>query len=91
MFRFGQLNAFTAQIREKKKKKISNAKFPYMTTECLYSYNYGKYLWGGCFTQRSLLFGPKRHMIRYGQLNAFTAQIREEKNRFFFLMQSFLT
>ena len=57
--------------QRKKNRFFSNAKLPYMTTERLYSYNYGKYLCGDCFTQGSLFFGPKRHIFRFGQLNAF--------------------
>ena len=35
---------------------FSNAKFPYMTTEHLYSYNNGKYIWGGCGKLHGMLF-----------------------------------
>ena len=84
MFRFEELNAFTAQIRGNKIDFFYGGKFPYMTTERLYSYNNGKYLWGGCFTQGSLLFSPKRHMFRFEQLNAFTAQIKGNEIDFFY-------
>ena len=56
MFGLGKLNAFTAQIRGYKIDFFDGEKFSYMTTVGLYSYNNGKYLWGGCFTQGSLPF-----------------------------------
>ena len=66
-FRFVQLNALTAQIKENKIDfRSPNSKFPFMTTERLYSYNNGKYLWGlwgGCFTQGSLLFWHKASYV----------------------------
>jgi hypothetical protein len=34
--------------------------------------------------KEAFFFGPKRHIFRFGQLNAFTAQIRENKIDFFF-------
>jgi hypothetical protein len=33
--------------------------------------------------KEAFFFGPKRHMFRFGQLNAFTAQIRGNKIDFF--------
>ena len=38
----------------------------------------------------AFFFGPKRHMFRFRQLNAFTAQIRVNKFDFFFMVKSFM-
>ena len=48
-----------------------------------------KNLWGGCFTQGSLLFWHKAS-FPFVQLNALTAQIRENKIDFFFMVESFM-
>ena len=56
MFGLGKLNAFTAQIRGYKIDFFYGEKFSSMTTEDLYSYNNGKYLWGCCFTRGRLPF-----------------------------------
>ena len=34
--------------------------------------------------KQAFFLGPKRHMFRFGQLNAFTAQIRGNKIDFFY-------
>jgi len=65
MFGLGKLNAFTAQIRGYKIDFFYGEKFSYMTTEDLYSYNNGKYLWGGCFTQGSLPFCAKASYVPF--------------------------
>ena len=68
-------------ISEKEKSIFfSNAKFPYMTTERLYSYNNGKYLWGGCFTQGSLLFWPKASYVLFWG-NKMPLLLRSEKKK----------
>ena len=40
--------------------------------------------------KEAFFFSPKRHMFRFEQLNAFTAQIRENKIDFFFMVESFM-
>ena len=40
--------------------------------------------------KEAFFFVPNRHMFRFGQLNAFTAQIRGNKIDFFFMVESFM-
>ena len=65
-------------------------KFSTMTTEGLYSYKYGKYLRGGCFTQESLTFFVKASPIPFWQTKCLYCSDQWKWNRFFFMMKSFL-
>ena len=76
--------------RRRKIDFFSNAKFPYMTTKRLYSCNYGKYLWGGCFTQGSLLFWTKASFVSFWTIKCLYCSDQREKNRFFFMVESFM-
>ena len=90
LFRFGKLNAFTAQIRGYKIDFFFVEKFSTMTTEGLYSYKNGKYLRGGCFTQESLTFFVKASPIPFWQTKCLYCSDQWKWNWFFFMLTSFL-
>ena len=63
-------------------------KFPYMTTKGLYSYNNGEYLWGGCFTQESLIFFAKASPVTFWQIECLYCS--DQRKWDWFMMKSFL-
>ena len=59
-----------------------------MTTKGLYSYNNGKYLWGGCFTQESLPFFAKALPDTFWQIECLYCS--DQRKWDWFMMKSFL-